>query len=96
MKRKGFGLDVSSYNFVLKACCREDLVRPAKRLWDEMFASGCCGNLESYSNLIQKFSEVDQVEDACRLFYNMFEKGLKPDGSTYKSLLQGLCREKKS
>ncbi|XVF16162.1 hypothetical protein REPUB_Repub10bG0007800 [Reevesia pubescens] len=58
----------------MEACCREDLVRPAKRLWDEMFASGCPGNLNTYNILIGKLSQIGEVEEALRLFQHMAEK----------------------
>lgn len=93
--KKGLSPDVSSYNSLMEACCREDLLRPAKRLWDEMFASRCGGNLKTYNILICKFSAVGQAEEAHRLFSHMLEKGVAPDTTTYESLLEGLCEEKK-
>ncbi|XP_008231088.1 PREDICTED: pentatricopeptide repeat-containing protein At5g14080 isoform X2 [Prunus mume] len=95
MKKKGLCPDVSTYNSLIETCCREDLLRPAKRLWDEMFASGCRGNLKTYNILIRKFSEVGQVDEAQRLFYHMLGKGVAPDVMTYTSLLEGLCQETK-
>ncbi|KAF2301856.1 hypothetical protein GH714_029898 [Hevea brasiliensis] len=74
---------------------REDLLRPAKKLWDEMFAIGCGVNLKTYNILIAKFSEIAEVEEALRLFNHMLEKGMAPDAATYAFLLKGLCQDTK-
>ncbi|KAG2402985.1 uncharacterized protein HKW66_Vig0247450 [Vigna angularis] len=37
MKKKGFQPNVSSYNYIMEACCKEDLLRPARKFWDEMY-----------------------------------------------------------
>eukprot|EP00268_Persea_americana_P001588 TRINITY_DN10483_c1_g1_i2.p1 TRINITY_DN10483_c1_g1~~TRINITY_DN10483_c1_g1_i2.p1 ORF type:complete len:627 (-),score=120.83 TRINITY_DN10483_c1_g1_i2:823-2703(-) len=95
MRKKGVTPDMFSYNSMMEACCREDLLRPAKKLWDEMFVYGCRGNLQTYNMLIQKFSETGEVEEAQHLFHHMLEKGVEPDTVTYTSLIKGLCREAK-
>ncbi|KAJ6754495.1 RESPIRATORY COMPLEX I CHAPERONE putative-RELATED [Salix purpurea] len=78
MRKKGLDPDISIYNSLIEVLCREDLLRPAKRLWDEMFVIGCGGNLKTYNILIGKFSEIGQTEEAMRLFNHMLEKGLTP------------------
>ena len=88
MKKKGLCLDVSFYNYLMEACCREELLRPAKRLWDEMFASG----LKTCNILIRKFSDKGQVEESQRLFSHMLEKGIVPDTMTYTSLLEDFVK----
>lgn len=93
--KKGFDPDVSLYNSIMEACCREDLLRPAKRLWDEMFANGCGANLKTYNILIRKLSEEGEVEDCLRLFHHMLDKGVAPDDMTYTSLFVGLCKDTK-
>ncbi|CAA6659700.1 unnamed protein product [Spirodela intermedia] len=92
MRKRGLKPSVSCYNSLMEACCREDLIRPAKKLWDEMFACGCCGDLRTYNTLIGKFSEIDDADEALRLFRHMEEKGVIPDETTYKSLIRVLCR----
>ncbi|XP_065866723.1 pentatricopeptide repeat-containing protein At5g14080 [Euphorbia lathyris] len=94
-KKKGLGPDISMYNSLMEACCREDQMRPAKKLWDEMFVVGCGVNLKTYNILISKFSEIAEVEESFRLFNHMLDKGVAPDATTYTSLLKGLCQESK-
>ena len=40
MKKNRFTPDISSYNCLMEACCQEDPLRPAKKLWDVMFVNG--------------------------------------------------------
>ena len=42
MKKKGFCPNVSSYNYIMEACFKEDLLRPARKLWDGCM---CCFGL---------------------------------------------------
>jgi pentatricopeptide repeat protein len=93
MRKKGLDPDISMYNSLIEVLCREDLLRPAKRLWDEMFVIGCGGNLKTYNILIGKFSEIGQIEEATRLFNHMLEKGVTPDATTHRFLLEALCQE---
>ncbi|PNT74036.1 hypothetical protein BRADI_1g06650v3 [Brachypodium distachyon] len=94
---KGKRLDpgISSYNSLMVALCRNDLLRPAKKLWDEMFTSGCSPNLQTYNILITKFAEIGESQEVQQLFDHMLLKGVAPDGATYTSVITVMCQEKK-
>jgi PPR repeat len=47
----------------MRALCKNGLLRPAKKLWDEMFAGGE-PSLQTYNILIKKISETGQVQKA--------------------------------
>ncbi|CAL4925217.1 unnamed protein product [Urochloa decumbens] len=95
VKRKRLEPDVSLYNALMEALCRNDLLRPAKKLWDEMFTSGCIPNLQTYNILITKFTEMGEIEEVQQLFDHMFQKGVAPDVATYTSFITMLCQENK-
>uniref|UniRef100_A0A0A9HMD7 Pentacotripeptide-repeat region of PRORP domain-containing protein n=2 Tax=Arundo donax TaxID=35708 RepID=A0A0A9HMD7_ARUDO len=95
VKRKRLEPDISSYNSLMKALCRNDLLRPAKKLWDEMFTIGCRPNLQTYSILITKFAEIGESREVQQLFDHMFQKGMAPDAATYTSVIAMLCEENK-
>ncbi|KAL9264778.1 Pentatricopeptide repeat-containing protein [Drosera capensis] len=91
MKRKGIEPDISCYNILMEACCKEDLLKPAKKLWDKMFANGVTGNLKTYNILINKLVEEGQFDDAQTLLNHMLMKRVLPDANTVTPLLEGLC-----
>ncbi|WVZ59131.1 hypothetical protein U9M48_009324 [Paspalum notatum var. saurae] len=95
MKRKRLEPDILLYNSLMEALCRNDLLRPAKKLWDEMFTGGCSPNLQTYNILITKFTEMGESEEVQQLFDHMFQKGVAPDGATYASFINMLCQENK-
>ncbi|KAL8152096.1 LOW QUALITY PROTEIN: hypothetical protein V2J09_021904 [Rumex salicifolius] len=95
ISKNGLNPDITLYNDLMDALCRDDLLRPARKLWDEMFASGINGNMQTYTILIKKFSEVGQFEEALVLFNHMLEKGFTPDALTYRSLLESLIQDGK-
>ncbi|GAB2254427.1 hypothetical protein Droror1_Dr00022236 [Drosera rotundifolia] len=93
MKRKGIEPDISCYNILMEACCKEDLLKPAKKLWDEMFANGVTGNLKTYDILINKLVEEGQFDDAQTLLNHMLMKRVLPDANTVTPLLEGFCND---
>ncbi|TVU02766.1 hypothetical protein EJB05_51724, partial [Eragrostis curvula] len=95
MKRKRLEPDISSYNSLMEALCRNDLLRPAKKLWDEMFTIGCSPNLQTYNILITKFAEIGVIEEVQQLFDHMIQKGVAADCVTYTSVITMLCEENK-
>ncbi|KAJ1295406.1 hypothetical protein BS78_01G221300 [Paspalum vaginatum] len=95
MKRKRLEPGILLYNSLMEALCRNDLLRPAKKLWDEMFTSGCSPNLQTYNILITKFTEMGESEEVQQLFDHMFQKGVAPDCATYTSFITMLCQENK-
>ncbi|CAN6305011.1 unnamed protein product [Urochloa humidicola] len=95
VKRKRLEPDVSSYNALMEALCTNDLLRPAKKLWDEMFTSGCSPNLQTYNILITKFTEMGESKEVQQLFDHMLQKGVVPDVATYTSFITMLCQENK-
>jgi pentatricopeptide repeat protein len=54
----------------MRALCKNGLLRPAKKLWDEMFAGGE-PSLQTYNILIKKISETGQVQKAKVLYVKM-------------------------
>ncbi|KAH0969103.1 hypothetical protein GBA52_029023 [Prunus armeniaca] len=77
----------------------EDLLRPAKRLWDEMFASGCRGNLKTYNILIRKFSESGSglcQETKLQAAFDVFHKSVEQDFMLAQNVLgtftRSLCK----
>ncbi|XP_062194240.1 pentatricopeptide repeat-containing protein At5g14080-like [Phragmites australis] len=95
VKRKRLEPDISSYNSLMDALCRNDLLRPAKKLWDEMFTIGCSPNLQTYNILITKFAQIGESEEVQQLCNHMFQKGVAPDAATYTSFITMLCEENK-
>jgi pentatricopeptide repeat protein len=95
IKRKRLDPGISSYNSLMLTLCRNDLLRPAKKLWDEMFTSGCSPNLQTYNILITKFAEIGENGEVRQLFDHMLQKGVAPDGATYTSVITMLCQENK-
>ncbi|KAM0924835.1 hypothetical protein ACQ4PT_004742 [Festuca glaucescens] len=95
IKRKRLDPGISSYNSLMVTLCRNDLLRPAKKLWDEMFTSGCSPNLQTYNILITKFAEIGETGEVQQLFDHMLQKGVAPDGATYTSVITMLCQENK-
>ncbi|CAM0876630.1 unnamed protein product [Alopecurus aequalis] len=95
IKRKRLDPGISSYNCLMVILCRNDLLRPAKKLWDEMFTSGCSANLQTYNIFIMKFAEIDESGEVQQLFDHMLQKGVAPDGATYTSdsVITMLCQE---
>ncbi|CAM0876633.1 unnamed protein product [Alopecurus aequalis] len=95
IKRKRLDPGISSYNSLMVTLCRNDLLRPAKKLWDEMFTSGSSPNLQTYNILITKFAEIGENGEVQQLFDHMLQKGVAPDGATYTSVITMLCQENK-
>ncbi|KAM7477410.1 hypothetical protein LguiA_025623 [Lonicera macranthoides] len=86
MKKNGLSPEVSSYNSLMEACCREDLPRPAKWLWDEMFASGgrsgCLVTCWRKSCYNEKITDLLAPEECLRSFEERQKKpiSLMEDG----------------
>ncbi|CAM0876635.1 unnamed protein product [Alopecurus aequalis] len=95
IKRKRLDPGISTYNSLMVTLCRNDLLRPAKKLWDEMFTSGSSPNLQTYNILITKFAEIGESGEVQQLFDHMLQKGVAPDGATYTSVITMLCQENK-
>uniref|UniRef100_A0A803MHH5 Pentatricopeptide repeat-containing protein n=1 Tax=Chenopodium quinoa TaxID=63459 RepID=A0A803MHH5_CHEQI len=102
MRRKGLYPDISFYNVLMDALCREDLIRPAQKLWDEMFAygvlfdnmlkKGVMPDAAIYSFLLACLCQDSKFEATIQIYYKVADQDTTIEQAIVNPLILSLCK----
>ncbi|KAD2275738.1 hypothetical protein E3N88_41498 [Mikania micrantha] len=84
--------DVVTYGILIDACCHEDDIKYACKLFDEMLERGLSPSVVVYTTLIRGFCSEGRMLEAESMFADMSKAGVIPSLYTYNVLLDGHCK----
>ncbi|KAM1702861.1 hypothetical protein ACFX1Q_028182 [Malus domestica] len=92
LRREGLELDVSTYEALLKACCKAGRMQSALAVTTEMGAKNIPRNTFIYNILIDGWARRGDVWEAADLMHQMKKEGVRPDIHTYTSFINASCK----
>ncbi|KAM1238602.1 hypothetical protein ACFX2I_039290 [Malus domestica] len=85
--------DACTYNILIKACCANECLDDAWKVFDEMSRKGVRPTTVTFGTLIYWLCSNFRLKEAFKLKYDMVViHGVVPDQYVYTSLIKGLCK----
>ena len=84
------------YNIVINGLCKNDKLKMAYLLFEEMINKGIEPDKQTYTNLINgcKMRPITDIYIAETLWKQMINKGIKPDLMSYNAIIAVYCKNK--
>ncbi|KAK6128573.1 hypothetical protein DH2020_037683 [Rehmannia glutinosa] len=93
-ERKGIGLSIATYTFVVKCLCSCGRMEDDAELLNEMVHYGVSPTAETYNSFFMEYRDRKDVDGAVKFYRKLKDENslLKPDMHTYNILL-GMCMQ---
>ncbi|ERM95884.1 hypothetical protein AMTR_s00060p00141630 [Amborella trichopoda] len=91
MVEEGIAPDVVTYSVLINGLSREQKIKEACDLFDEINDRGLVPNGITITTLIDGYCKGN-IEEALEIYQKMMKEGLKPDLVTYNSVIYGHCK----